>query len=276
MTHVAASRPWLATAFALALALAATLGAGDASACSCEPQAGLMQPNSQTTAVPSNTRVWLRKKSFCGETPTLRAADGAAVAVTHAFVNQALVLSPTAPLTPGTSYTVEGCTNVNDTTFTVTEGPDTTPPPAPSVTPGQTRRELADGTCGGVLYTELTVPLPAENTMLALDVAGRAQPDPVKALDLFFATDQPYVGYQLCQANWNPTRSGEATAVRLLAFDLAGNTSDWSQPHDVTSLTEPGSSDCSVPRPAARPRDGLALAGLLPALAWVARRRGQR
>jgi hypothetical protein len=258
---------------ALTLGLGVALGASDASACDCDGGVGFMVPDSKTTDVPSNTLVWV---SAIACTPTLATADGAEVPTTSTALTHrgstVTVLRPQAALEIGATYRVNGCTGVSGNTFTVTEGPDTTPPPAPTFSRGE-QHTSPETSCGTEDYTDLVVN--GENSLLVLDVAGRSQLDgPAvqgSVVDFLFSSAGVYVGGRPCSSNWYFEKDGEATDVRLAAYDLAGNFSGWGSPQNVESAA-PSDAGCAVPSPALPARPGVALAGLLPALALLVRR----
>ncbi|RYE94225.1 MAG: hypothetical protein EOO75_02505, partial [Myxococcales bacterium] len=139
---------------ALAVGLGAMMSAGDASACDCALPSEVL-PNRASTSVPSNTRVWVYAP---GCSPQLVTDEGAVVPTNGSALSlpggPVTVLTPGAELTVGASYRVTGCPELLDASFTVTAGPDTTPPPPPGFAVGESYASNdAKDSCGQTAYT---------------------------------------------------------------------------------------------------------------------------
>jgi MYXO-CTERM domain-containing protein len=270
---VSARRPAriVALTAALASALASFAVAPEAAACDCIPTNEAL-PTSSSANVPSNTKIWLLQPGCA--TPTVRKTDGTPVITSTTTVGAVTVLHPDALLEEGSTYEVTGCFGDGTlvTTFTVTAGPDTEPPPAPTFS--ASNPESSSGgfsSCGSYEYVPLVVD--KKDVLLALDIAGRTTLDP-KAVSgdvayLFFPTQSPIVGSMTCgPSTWDFETEGEAIDTRLGAFDLAGNFSGWGEEEAIDS-----GCSCEVAGANSSPANGCALAGLgLAALALVRRR----
>lgn len=259
-----------AGAIAVIAALVTLASAPDAAACDCA-QGDRVEPSVSSTSVPSNTKVWVFQLGC--ETPELRRIDGTIVPTSMTSLDRTRVLHPDDPLEIGSTYEVVGCFGTAST-FMVTTGPDDEPPARPSVS--TTEPENGSGgtsSCGEYEY----VPLLASqtDTILTLDIAGRAALDPEavsgKVADVFFPFQRPVVGNEVCGSfNWSFSEEGDAVDTRLGAFDYAGNFSGWSEPETVA-----GGCGCEVAgaEPARASGYGIAALGLI-ALAVGRRRRG--
>jgi MYXO-CTERM domain-containing protein len=261
----------LTAALALTGALASFAAVPDAAACDCISPSEIL-PTSSSTDVPSNTKVWLLEPGC--STPKLRKSDGIPVTTSITTVGRVTVLHPDAALEEGSTYEVLGCLEANTpiSTFTVTGGPDTEPPPAPSFSASNPESGSGDfSSCGSYEYVPLVVD--KKDRLLALDIAARTTLDP-KAVSgdvayLFFPTQSPIVGSKTCgPSSWDFETDGEAVNTRLGAFDLAGNFSGWGEAETIDT-----GCGCEVAGANSRPANGYALAGLaLAALALVRRR----
>lgn len=219
----------------VAVALATLSSPQIASACDCA-FAEHTVPSSNDKNVPTNTKIW--SSAFGCTAPVLQKKDGTMVSFTTTKIENVTVIQPDADLELGSTYELTNCGNfAAPTTFTVTEGPDTTPPPPPVFTLGETKASGGSwSSCGEELYVPLDVTF--EGALLVLDIAGRSQFDPQKisgdAVDTFFREDKPLVGNAICGPNnWNFDEDGDAIGTRLGAFDLAGNFSGMAPPQTV-------------------------------------------
>lgn len=256
----------LAAVFAASAVLVALTP--DAAACDCAPIEG-MEPSATSKKVPTNTKVWLSRFG-CG-TPELRKMDGTLVPGSLTKIEGTRVFHPDAPLEMGTTYQVFDCTEEPVTTFLVNEGEDNEPPPRPAVSPLEAESGSGDfSSCGSYEY----VPLLAEQTdlILTLDIAGRASLDPAavsgEVEDVFFPSNQLLVGNAVCAGNWDFDTEGEATDVRLGAFDYAGNFSGWSEPETIAG----GDCSCEAAGADSAPGYGIFVFGAL-GIAALRRRR---
>lgn len=214
---------WFTVLAASALAIASFPNV--ASACSCAAPEHFA-PSITEKNVPTNTKIWTT--TFGCTEPVLQKQGGATVPVTVTQIENVTVIQPSSELELGSTYEVTNCGFFAEKPiFTVTEGPDTTPPPVPTYTLGDTTASGSSfSSCGEDLYVPLEVKF--NDTLLVLDIAGRSTLDVQKLngdiADAFFRDDNPLVGNSTCATfNWNFDEDGDAANVRLGAFDLAGN-----------------------------------------------------
>jgi len=255
----------------VAVTLAALGSPKDASACDCAfPERTVPTQNDKN--VPTNTKIW--SNAFGCTAPVLQKKDGTMVPFTITKIENVTVIHPDADLELGSTYELTNCGTFSPpTTFTVTEGPDTTPPLPPVFTLGETRASGGSwSSCGEELYVPLDVTF--EGALLLLDIAGRSTFDPQAIsgtpVDAFFREDTPIVGNAICgPGNWNFEEDGDAIGTRLGAFDLAGNFSGMAPPQTV----EAGCT-CSTVGAASTNQYGHALA--IMALFGLARMRNKK
>ncbi len=233
----------MATVVGISLAAASFSTAAEACDCAiAEPTV----PNTTDTKVPANTKIWTTQ--FGCDQAVLQKADGTPVPTTFTQFGRTGVIKPNADLEMGVTYELTNCNGFPSviSTFTVTEGPDTTPPEKPVFTMGETKSSGSSlSSCGEELYVPLEVS--HQGTVLVLDVAGRSTLDPQtltgKPVDAFFPSDTPLIGHAICSShNWDFDTDGDAVNTRLGAFDLAGNFSGMTDP-----LTVEPSCTCTTP-----------------------------
>lgn len=197
----------------------------EAKACDCA-FAEHVAPSEDDKVVPTNTKIWTN--AFGCRDAVLQKQGGIPIPVNRTQFGDVVVFEPMMELEIGSTYELTNCTALMaPTPFTVTEGPDTTPPPLPLFTMGETHSSGGlFSSCGEEFY----VPLEAkyEGAVLVLDVANKSTLNPQalsgEPVDAFFAGDTPLVGYEICGANnWNFDEDGDAVNTRLGVFDLAGN-----------------------------------------------------
>lgn len=225
-------------------------------------------PSRDSQAVPVNTLVWIIRERGCTYS-TLADARGATVPTTRrTFEPNVAVLDPLDDLVLGETYTVL-CGRRPLGVFTVSLPADSSPPPTPLVTLGEHVEHETN--CGPYGTVGLDVKGPVNDQVFILDVGDEARFDAARlsgsALDVFAPTDLPHVGTSwACQdENWSLERRGDASRTRLMAVDLAGNASPWSEPKAV-------SASCSVRRAIGEGAPNAALFVCLGLLALALRR----
>jgi len=255
-------------------AVVATLSAS-ASACRCpERTLSSILPSAHSRDVPTNTHVWVTRERGCTH-PTVVDERGTRVpAKRRTFEPDVVVVDPIADLILGETYSIL-CGRRVLGTFTVSSPADTVAPKTPIVRVGV--HEQHESQCGPFGTVGLEVGGVATDRLLILDIAGEGTFDEKElsgtAVDVFSPTDLPHVGTSwACQDdNWSFERRGDASEVRLMAVDLAGNTSAWSSPKKASTA-------CSVAGGVGlgdgRGR-GVALLGLLGAALALTRRRAR-
>ncbi len=263
---------FVATAAISGLTLTILGAPARATACDCA-FAQVVSPTAMDKGVPTNTKIWT---NFGGcDQAVVQKQGGMPVATTISHFGNITVIQPNADLEMGSTYEVTNCNGFPNviTTFTVTEGPDTTPPDKPTFTMGETQSSGSSfSSCGEELYVPLEVKY--QGTLLVLDVAGRSTLDPKtftgKPVDAFFSGNEPLVGYAICASNnWDFDKDGDAVNTRLGAFDLAGNFSGMTDP-----LTVEPSCTCTTVG-AFSQGNGYAIAGLaVVSIAAMRRKRG--
>lgn len=215
-----------------------------AEACDCMGPS-LVLPNIQSTDVPSNTKIWI--ESYGCEAAELHVKGGDIVETTESTITvgrslELMVLHPTQLLEIGVTYELQRCSNlVWKPEFTVTKGEDATPPGIPEVVIDAVVNKGDDG-CGAERYAPLHVTTDGE--LLLLDVAARASVDPSAisghVVDVTKNGLPWTLGEKACGTNWDFADEGDATSVRVGAFDLAGNFSDWSAGQTVSAPDDGG------------------------------------
>ena len=219
-----------------------------AEACDCAPPSMLL-PTSVDTQVPSNTKVWILSTG-CGAALRIKGGDAVDFTTTTITVGRSIelrVLHPSQLLEIGTTYEVSGCSLIGSPEFTVAIGPDATAPSVPSFSVGPTEKEPDDG-CGPTESAALQVS--SDGDILVLDIAGRASLDADAyggtVVDATQAGWPWFVGDQGCGSNWDFDRNGDATSVRIAAFDHAGNFSGWSAAQTVPGAAGDDGCGCVV------------------------------
>ncbi len=265
-----------ARAIVAGIGLASAIGSFSQStaACDCEfPRVTL--PITGDKNVPTNTKIWIN--AWGCEQAIVQKQGGMPVATTASRFGNITVIQPAADLEMGSTYEVTNCNGLSSvvTTFTVTEGPDTTAPEKPTFTIGETQSSGSSfSSCGEELYVPLDVKY--QGAVLVLDVAGRSTLVPEtftgEPVDAFFPGNKPLVGYAICSSNnWDFDKDGDAVNTRLGAFDLAGNFSGMTEPFSV----EP-SCTCTAAGESAE-SNGYAIGGLaMMGIAAIRRKRAGR
>jgi hypothetical protein len=234
----------LAVAFALV-----PLHARHATACSDDPESslGLYAPLPATsTTAPTNTRIWLPQTPEWnaplidpatvvitdGTTPV--AADATRVLVRGELDRVVWIFTPTAPLTPGHAIVVKAGSEIA-TVFTVGATDDVDAPATPIIR----KVDVDSGYFGGFTCPEpsrvvITV---ADTEELLVLAEGRGPSLPATVLGL---TDTPQIGaVELDEGDH---------ALRLLAIDLAGNTTVVPVPSFTVPAEQSGCSATSSSR----------------------------
>ncbi len=262
---------WAAAGSTLAGGLVVAASSAQACPCPVSPGSSIL-PSSNSRTVPANTLAWVIRERGCGR-PTLADAKGVAVPTTRrTFEPDVVMLDPANDLELGGTYSVL-CGRRVLGKFIVSRPADTSRPDAPRVKVGE-HLENRSG-CGPFGTVELEVDGTATDQVLILDVNGEARFDGGRlegsVVDVFSPTQLPHVGTSwACQAdNWSFERRGDAPGVRLMALDLAGNASPWSEP-------EAASTGCGVAGGLGQGPGGgwppLACFGLVALVALAARR----
>lgn len=226
-----------------------------AEACSCGlPELGVA-PADGAVNVPTNARLWMGGAS---PEPSLLDASGQRVAGAVTIIDSSArwgevmaVFTPDAPLTPGAIYTGRG--QHGRTTFTVGSGPDTTPPPVPSITsrrhdPGRTFGGTFGGTdCDSADDRLLTLGVADRAIVTLVNINGTASLTatvPQGAVSLMSVDDEVNIGKAACVDTWQGTGD---IAVRLGTYDIAGNFSGWSEESSEVVETVGCSCDSTSP-----------------------------
>lgn len=214
-----------------------------AQACSCySPGDDFVAPVDGATDVPVNARIWVGSR---WSSPVLTDDEyGDVVPTTETLIEgndtEIVVLTPIAPLVPGTRYRVEG---VRATIFTVGTSTDTTAPTIPTELSREPRVEHVgwdpfggESSCGEADHVSVSVQLAHDGVLAVVDADGATDLDPAQLSGGITSAAFPTrvtLGRGVCLHSWPEIEEGTTARLRYGSFDLAGNFSGWSEPADV-------------------------------------------
>lgn len=235
-----------------------------ADACTLAPRQRVVDaPADGATDVPTNAVLWIPfDVSLEGDEPTtsrLRSDDGTEVALDVHVVGGLRVMQPLEPLAPFTRYTVVGCHDgacpIELRAFTTGEGPDLDPPAIPVELGRERDVERIVGFCAGT-YRTVAIDLDFEGLLVADlglpefdERTRRGQPDVITT-----EVDHPLV------IDESEAPLTDPVAIRVGAFDAAGNFSGWQELDPL----EFGGCGCRSGDATPRPAWWLTFALLLP------------